>query len=157
MHYRPYEPGDFDALYAIEEACFQPPFRYSRRHVRQLIDAESSATWIAQAKDAIAGFAIVEWARGDAGIGAYIPTIEVAPQFRKQGIGDELMRLMEASARAAGAQEIRLHVALENTAAMRLYERHGYVCLGTKEHFYAPDRGAHVYGKRLISAGPPSA
>ena len=28
MKYRPYKPEDFEALYALEEACFQPPFRF---------------------------------------------------------------------------------------------------------------------------------
>jgi hypothetical protein len=36
MLYRRYLPEDFNALYAIEEACFQQPFRFGRRYMRQL-------------------------------------------------------------------------------------------------------------------------
>ena len=37
MLYRLYQPGDFAALYAVEELCFEPPFRFSRAYMRQLI------------------------------------------------------------------------------------------------------------------------
>jgi len=39
-----------------------------------------------------------------------------------------LLRLIEGSARAAGAQLIWLHVDAENASAIRLYEAHGYLC-----------------------------
>ena len=57
---------------------------------------------------------------------AYIQTLEVLPERRGRGVGGELLRRIEGSARAAGAQSIWLHVDAENAAAIRLYERHGY-------------------------------
>ena len=37
MTYRLYQRDDFDDIYAIEELCFQPPQRFSRRYLPQLI------------------------------------------------------------------------------------------------------------------------
>jgi hypothetical protein len=48
MHYRLYQPADFAALYAVEELCFEAPFRFSRALMRKLIANPNSATWIAE-------------------------------------------------------------------------------------------------------------
>ena len=150
MHYRLYEPADFDDLYAIEEVCFQHPQRFTRRYMRQLIALPNSATWIAEQNPTMAGFAIVEWAEQSSGVVAYIATIEVLPKFRTQGVGAELLRRIEGSANAERAIAIWLHVDIENAAAIRLYERLGYQNSGRAEHFYARNRPAAIYVKHLV-------
>jgi ribosomal-protein-alanine N-acetyltransferase len=151
MVYRLYASGDFEPLYAIEELCFLPPFRFGRRYMRYLVDAPNSATWIADKDGQMAGFAIVDWNRENAGLIAYIQTIEVTPAQRGRGIGKELMERVEASARAAGAVSIWLHVDEQNSLAVRLYEAHGYTSEGRQQDYYAPGRAALIYLKRLAS------
>jgi len=155
--YHLYKPEDFAALYAIEEACFQPPFRFGRRYMRQIVDNPDSATWIAEQDSRMAGFAIVEWIQDKGAAVAYIQTIEVAADERRQGVGDELLRRVEASARAAGARTIWLHVDVENSKAIRLYERSGYASQGRAEHYYARNRAAVVYTKKLAQSDPGAA
>lgn len=150
MNYRLFQREDFDDLYAIEEICFQPPQRFTRRYMRQLIASQDSATWIAEHNGNMAGFAIVEWAQQIAGIMAYIATIEVLPTLRHHGIGAELLRRIEGSANAEGAGQIWLHVDIENTAAIHLYERSGYRNRGLADHYYARNRPAAIYLKHLI-------
>lgn len=149
MTYRLYQPSDFTALYTVEELCFVPPFRFSRRLMRQLIESSNSATWIAEEDTYLAGFSIVEWSAEQRELSAYIQTIEVHPQRRGRGIGAELLRRVEGSARAAGAAVIGLHVDVENIAAIRLYERHHYERQGREEHYYARHRAAFIYAKPL--------
>ena len=154
MLYRLYQPRDFPALYAIEEACFQPPLRFSRGYMRQLVGNPETATWIAEQDGRMAGFAIVQWLHDEDATVAYIQTIEVAADKRRQGIAGELLRSVEASARDAGAQAIWLHVDAKNSAALRLYERRGYAGQGREEHYYARDRAALVYCKKLAQSDP---
>ena len=149
MLYRPYTPEDFAELYAIEEVCFQPPFRFGRRYVRKLVDSPNAATWIVEQGGLMGGFAIIEWMRQAGGVIAYIQTIEVAPDRRGQGVGGELLRCVEGSARAVGAQAIWLHVDAENGAAIRLYEANGYQNEGREENYYSLGRAALIYGKPL--------
>lgn len=150
MHYRLFEPADFHELYAIEEVCFQPPERFTRRYMRGLIGSANSATWIAEENGKMMGFAIVEWAEAASGTIGYIATIEVLPEFRKLGIGAELLRRLEGSANAERAVAIWLHVDMENAAAIRLYQRVGYANSGRAENFYARNRPAAIYVKRLV-------
>jgi ribosomal protein S18 acetylase RimI-like enzyme len=149
MLYRLYTPDDFASLYAIEEVCFQPPFRFGRRYMRKLIESPTAATWIAEKDGRMAGFAIVEWTQHVGGVNAYIPTIEVVPVWRGQGVGAELLRRIESSARGASALWIWLHVDAENAAAIRLYEANGYQNAGREEDFYSLGRAALIYGKPL--------
>ena len=149
MHYRLFEPEDFDDLYAIEEVCFEPPQRFTRRYMRHLVLSQNAATWVAVESFCLSGFAIVEWSPHSAGVSAYVTTIEVLPERRAHGIGSELLRRVEGSAHAEGAVEIRLHVDVENASAIRLYEAHSYHNVGRAEHYYARGRAAKIYTKHL--------
>jgi ribosomal protein S18 acetylase RimI-like enzyme len=147
--YRPYTSQDFAQLYAIEEVCFQPADRFGRGYMQQLVKSSNSATWIAENDGQMAGFAIVQWREGKKRITAYIQTIEVSPESRGQGVGRELLARIEDSSLAASAALVWLHVDAANTAAIRLYERHGYCCEGRQENFYPVGRAALIYLKRL--------
>jgi ribosomal protein S18 acetylase RimI-like enzyme len=153
VQYRVYTSADFPALYAVEELCFEPPFRFSRSYMRELIESANSATWIAEngaePKVELIGFSIVEWPAGQRESVAYIQTLEVHPAFRGRGIGGELLVRAEESGRSAGAHIIGLHVDIENAAAIRLYESRGYARQGREEHYYARHRAAFVYTKPL--------
>jgi ribosomal-protein-alanine N-acetyltransferase len=152
--YRPCTPADFDALYALEEACFKPPFRFDRRYMRSLVQRVNAATWVAEEDGRMAGFAIAGWTPRKQGTEAYIETIEVAPEQRGRGIGRALLGRIERSAREAGAELIWLHVEAGNWSAIRLYEAQGYRCEGREEHFYPLGRTGLVYAKRLDSTQP---
>lgn len=154
MLYRLFKPADFAELYAIEELCFDPPFRFSRAFMRRLTQSPRNATWIAEEEGALTGFAIVDLKASADPHAAYIQTIEVTPEARDQGTGSELLRLVEASAREAGACSIWLHVDTENKGAIRLYEAHDYMRQGREEHFYARHRAAFIYRKTLAKPKP---
>ena len=147
MDYRLYREDDFTELYEIELACFEPPVRFSRNTMRQLIRDPASKTWIAEEQEEMAGFAIIFWAQPPEQPLAYIQTLEVAPTQRKRGIAGKLLRRLEESARMAGAHVIWMHVAETNTPAIRLYEAHGYSQQGREENYYAKDIAALLYAK----------
>jgi ribosomal protein S18 acetylase RimI-like enzyme len=151
LNYRLFAHEDFAQLYSIEEACFQPPLRFSRRYMRLLVSSVNAATWIAEESGQLAGFAIVEWAEEAGAVLAYIQTIEVAAERRGKGAGAELLRLIESSAETAGAQAIWLHVSAENPGAIRLYESHGYLPQGREENYYASGLTALVYRKEFAA------
>jgi ribosomal-protein-alanine N-acetyltransferase len=152
--YRHTISGDFPQIYAIEETCFQPPFRFARRYMRRLLERPGTITWVAEEEGQLAGFAIAdcEWEVG--GIAAYIQTIEVLPAMRRRGVGAELLRCVEDSARERGVRTIWLHVDAANASAIRLYESHGFVCEGRRESYYPQGRAALIYRKKLEANDP---
>ena len=152
MNYRLYKPEDFEAVYGIEEVCFQPPLTFGRRYMRWLVQAQNAATWVAEDVGILVGFAIIEWTQAISEVTAYIQTIEVLPELHGQGIGRELLKHMEGSALAVGASSIWLHVDVENAVAIRLYESHAFIRTGSEENYYAPGRGAYLYRKSLLNS-----
>jgi [ribosomal protein S18]-alanine N-acetyltransferase len=147
MPTRPYVPSDFASLYALEEICFQPPIRWPRSHMRSLVSSANAATWISEDSGQLTGFAIVDWS----GPTAYIHTLEVSPQHRRQGIARELLARLEQSAQSAGAAAIWLHVDIENAPAIALYQSLGYQKQGREDHFYGRNRPGDAYSKPLTT------
>lgn len=147
MDYRLYLPDDFAALYAIEEVCFQPPHRFTRMYMRQLIGQANAATWIAEDDGRMLGFGLVEWTCEPHGVVGYVQTLEVLPEVRGQGVGGELLRRLENSAAEAGAAGVWLHVNAANATAIHVYEKSGYRISGREEDYYGRGRAALVYAK----------
>lgn len=67
-------------------------------------------------------------------------TIGVRPEARRRGVAQALMAAGLAAARQAGAGACFLEVAVDNPAAIALYERLGFARAGLRRGYY--DRGA---------------
>lgn len=154
MLYRPYKPGDFEEICGIEKACFRPPLRFSRPYIRALAMRAGGIAWVAAEAEAgcprhLAGFALAGFnriaGRKTRQRVAYLETIEVRAAHRRQGVAGELLRRVEASARAGGAALIWLHAAEKNAPVQGLYARHGFEPQGREESYYAPGEHALVY------------
>jgi len=148
---RLYEAPDLRALYAIEEACFEAPLRFSRALMRSLAHDPDCRTWLGILENIRVGFAIVGL-RGedDPGV-AYIWTIEVLPAFRRMGVARQLLMRVEESAREAGRAAIELHVSERNAAGLALYEAAGYTRIGVDAEYYGRREDAFRYRKALES------
>jgi ribosomal-protein-alanine N-acetyltransferase len=140
---------DLVALYAIEEACFAPPVRFSKRLIRSLVMSEFCRTWVGVAGGTACGFAIVALMDDEDPDAAYIWTIEVLSEYRRLGAARRLLERVEASALAAGKLRVALHVEESNLAGIALYERCGYVRAAIARHFYGRDKTGFRYEKAL--------
>ena len=146
---RLFEAPDLRALYAIEEACFEPSVRFSRSLMRSLADDPNCRTWLGIVDNIRVGFAIVGLSGDDDPTSAYIWTIEVLPAFRRIGVARQLLQSAESSATEAGSSAITLHVSERNPDAVALYEAAGYTLFGTEPEFYGGGENAFRYRKLL--------
>jgi ribosomal protein S18 acetylase RimI-like enzyme len=149
---RLFEAPDLRALYAIEEACFEPPVRFSRALMRSLAHDPDCRTWLGIVDDVLVGFAIVGLSGEDDPGVAYIWTIEVLPAFRRMGVARQLLTRLEESASAAGCTAIELHVSERNVGGLALYEAAEYVRTGVDAEYYGRREDAFRYRKVLESS-----
>ena len=143
---REYDASDLDAMCTLDDVCFAPPFRFSRRAMRAFAEARAASVVVAEAAGKLAGFCIahIEEQTG------YVVTLDVAPEWQRKGVARRLMEEVEARVRAGGGRGMELHVFTGNAAAIRFYEGMGYGRVGIVEHFYGRGLDALVYGKSFV-------
>ena len=142
---RTFKPEDFDTLYEIDQACYEPAVAYSKRELRAYLRFTGSDCLVAEAETQIAGFCIS--ARRDES--GYIVTIDVLPQFRRHRLGTKLLNEIERRLVANGVREITLETATDNDSAVAFWTKHGYRNRGVKKNYYPGGRDAFAMSKPL--------
>jgi len=73
----------------------------------------------------------------------YIYGFRIQPQFRNQGIGTHMMRVIEEDLRKRGFHQVTLNVGQDNLEAQRFYDRLGYIIVGSDpgRWSYIDDKG----------------
>lgn len=133
---RPAEEADLTRLFDLDQICFPPGIAYSLRDFRALLRSSRVLAIVAEEESVLAGFAIAQLTRRD-GIGVgLVVTIDVAPQFRRRGVGAALMLAVEDGMKAVGAELLRLEVAVDNDAAQRFYAKLGFLAFGRIPGYY---------------------
>jgi ribosomal protein S18 acetylase RimI-like enzyme len=100
--------------------------RYVANWIRSLTGAPGGLLIGAQVGEHLVGYAALERGQSAGAIGAVALT--VLRQYRRKGLGEQLMRALMAAARdGAEMKEIWLSVAPQNLPALRLYEKLGFV------------------------------
>ncbi|MGD0957465.1 MAG: N-acetyltransferase [Candidatus Acidiferrales bacterium] len=145
---RPYRPADFETLYEIDQACYEPTIAYSRRELRNYLRFPGAECVVAETgvdKPAIVGFCVTaheeDW--------GYIVTIDVLGAYRRQGVATALLREVERRLAASGAKEIALETATDNAPAIAFWQKHGYRTRGVKKGYYPGGRDAYSMVKPL--------
>jgi ribosomal-protein-alanine N-acetyltransferase len=148
---RDYRATDLDAMFRLDEACFAEEFRFNRESMREFAEERNAIVRVAEKVGGeMVGLVIVHLERAVTGRRAYVVTLDVEAACRQRGLGRRLMREVEASAAAAGARWMQLHVFTGNAGAIRFYERLGYERIRVQRRFYGEaGLDAFVYGKEL--------
>ncbi len=131
---------DLETLCKIEKECFTQE-AFSKEQIAYFLKASNAVSLVAQVDGEIAGFitGLIEQQRKTT-IG-HIYTIDVAPKYRRIGVGLKLLEEMEKCFAKKGAEACFLEVRINNLAARKLYQKHGYMELGKLNNYYA--RGIH--------------
>lgn len=147
MVLRGYRDGDLDAMFRLDEVCFETPFRFSRAAMRRFAEARRARVVIAELGGELVGFCIVHVETVEREKIGYVVTLDVALAWRRQGLAGMLMERCEAAAREAGCVSMALHVFPGNEAAIRFYEGMGYAFWARDKDFYGVGVDALVYRK----------
>lgn len=141
------ELSDLDDLVALEESSFATD-RLSRAQYRRHLDSETATVLVASANHRrFLGTAVVFFRKGTHVARLY--SIATHVEARGKGVGSALLDAAEHVARRRRCKVLRLEVRTDNDAAIRLYERLGYVRIGRYERYYGDGADAWRYEKRL--------
>jgi ribosomal-protein-alanine N-acetyltransferase len=130
----PMLPGDVAAVHEIERLSFSTPWP-AHAFEQELKGNRLARYLVARAGEHVVGFAGT-WLMVDE---SHVTTFSVHPDWRRQGIGRQLLlNLVELSV-AIGARRMTLEVRVSNVAAQALYRSFGFVDAGRRPHYYTDD------------------
>jgi ribosomal protein S18 acetylase RimI-like enzyme len=148
---RQFEKADFDTLWRIDQACFDPQLAYSRPELAFYMRRPGSFTLVAEAEgskvpgNGILGFIVAETRRKS----GHIITIDVIAEARRAGVGSALLRAAEDQLLRAGVVTVALETPVNNAAAIRFYKQKGYFVEKTVAGYYSGQMDALVMTKEL--------
>ena len=113
-----------------QEADFSPDTERQRRGLRLILDnPESGRVYCATQSDTVIGMVTILFtiSTAEGSRAAWLEDMVVHPDWRRQGIGWQLLNHALAAARMAGCTRISLLTDGVNRPAMRFYSRAGFV------------------------------
>lgn len=123
---------DVPAMARIERDSFEAP--WSADEITKDVTAGGNVyIAVALADDERAGYAEIRMVAGE----GQIYNIAIAPEFRREGIGEALLRHLVEKADADGCKLVTLEVRGGNAPAMELYKKLGFREVGRRKGYYA--------------------
>jgi [ribosomal protein S18]-alanine N-acetyltransferase len=143
---RDFKPEDFETLWQMDQDCFPAGISYSKQELTSFIRRRGSFTLVATDGDQgqAAGFIVVH--EGSTG---HVITIDVVAEERRSGVGSLLLRAAEERLRRTGSSAVGLETAVDNSAALSFYKRHGYNVMRALPRYYSNGVDALVMKKDL--------
>jgi len=157
---RQFQKADFETLWRIDQACFEPQLAYSRPEMAFYIRRPGSFTLVAEGGEGnggapaaipgcgILGFIVAEARRAR----GHIITIDVVADARRSGVGSALLQTAEEQLLRAGAVAVALETPVNNEPAIRFYKQKGYFVEKTVAGYYSNQLDALVMTKELARA-----
>jgi ribosomal protein S18 acetylase RimI-like enzyme len=151
LRIRQFEKADFDTLWRIDQACFDPQLAYSRPEMAFYMRRPGSFTLVAEAEggevpgNRTLGFIVAETRRKS----GHIITIDVVAEARRAGVGSALLRAAEDQLLRAGVVAVALETPVNNATAIRFYKQKGYFVEKTVAGYYSGQMDALVMTKEL--------
>ncbi len=122
---------DVESVHEIECLSITPP--WTKQGFVDGLANENAKFYVAESADGkILGYCGLYFAADE----GEITNVAVHPEYRKCGIGDQIIEAVSVDAKESGLAQIFLEVRASNMAAQRLYEKHGFVSQGIRKNFY---------------------
>ena len=125
------EIKDADRVYEIENASFFEPWT-KKNLIKELTANSLLKHYVYELDGEIVGFYIASKVLDL----VEIFTIAVDEDYRKRGIGRELLSHLIEKSKESGAREIWLEVSVKNFKAIGLYEKFGFEKDGIRKNYY---------------------
>ncbi len=121
------------------------PWSWQAPRVMRHVRSADSTVITARSRGELAGFAIMRFGAE----AAHLDLLAVARSFQRRGVGGELLRWLEGSARTAGISVIHLEVRETNQGGRDFYRRLGYRQVGRVAGYYCGREAALRFARDL--------
>lgn len=122
---------DIPAVIDLDQRSFSLP--WPERSFRfEVTENPASRCWVAELEGKMVGM-IVVWLIVEE---AHVATLATHPDYRRQGIGKQLLAHALREMLAEGARSSFLEVRESNVAAQEMYRKFGYVAAGRRRRYY---------------------
>ena len=118
----------------LEKLCFAMP--WSEKSVAGELDNPLALWLVAMEGDRLAGYVGSQTVMDETDM----MNLAVAPQFRRQGVGEALVNALTASLKEMGSRCLTLEVRDSNEAARALYGKLGFREIGRRRGYYRDPR-----------------
>ena len=115
---------------ALEKLCFSDP--WSENSVASELKNPLSLWLVALEGETVAGYIGSQSVEGEADM----MNVAVHPDFRRQGVGAQLVVALEAALRQRQIYSLSLEVRASNDPARALYEKLGFRQVGCRPNYY---------------------
>jgi [ribosomal protein S18]-alanine N-acetyltransferase len=146
---RQYEARDFAALHKLDQACFPPGISYSKFSLQYFLSLPAADCLVAEDGKTIAGFLLAE---SNPPL-AHIITLDVAPAYRRAGLGSKLLAEMEKHFRFKEVHSVLLETAVDNERGIAFWQHHGYRTEAVLKRYYLGRVDAYEMRKKLEASG----
>lgn len=127
---------------ALEKVCFSDP--WSENSIRYELQNPLSTWLVAVDGDSVVGYVGSQTVLGETDM----MNLAVDPNYRKQGIGETLVRKLIELLKSAEVRCLTLEVRVSNAPAISLYEKMGFLQVGRRpNYYYHPKEDAFVMRK----------
>ena len=123
------KPADVGSIAEIETLCFAHPWSEE-----DLLGGFQNFThyFVAEAEGELLGYCGMQVIAGE----GYITNVAVRPEYRRQGIAGELLRVFRRFAEGNHMAFLTLEVRDSNASARALYTKHGFKEVGVRKNYY---------------------
>jgi tRNA threonylcarbamoyladenosine biosynthesis protein TsaB len=132
-----------DEVVAIEAESFEHP--WSREAFTWEVDSEVALPIVAMISAEVVGYLVVWLAYEEMHLG----NISVAIQWRRKGIGEQLMRWLLRESRKRRVARLTLEVRVLNHPAIALYKKLGFREVALRKNYYPEGTDAYVMALEL--------
>jgi ribosomal protein S18 acetylase RimI-like enzyme len=136
------------ALMSREYIEFDLGWSWRRERVLSALADPATNVAVAPGERGLIGFGIMQYGDQD----AHLALLAVAPALRRRGAGARLVAWLEAPARVAGLEKVRLELRADNPDALSFYRRQGFEVTGRVPGYYGGVMDAIRMEKSLRAA-----
>jgi len=162
---RPFRPDDWDGIFFLDRACFEPPYRMEYPRLRALVEDPGVVVLVIEAhgpgengeeETALVGGLLLRHEKGAGQL--VLISVMIDPGFRGVGLGRRLVGWAEKIARSRSLRELLAPLEAENAAGSAFLAALGFVPESGTPPFFEDAAGGNLWRRpvtEVLAAAAP--